>query len=136
MQEQLLSLKECRRPAVRVKFDKGVSMNKLLMNLLGSPRNLHLWWGEDNGLLFISSSREKTKMSFSISYTGNRGFCIESKYLLQALSERANLNRKHIYRCEGEYIPELDMVMFKLHDSEKAEVGENVQDEGNGGYGI
>ena len=116
--------------AFRLKAGKEMSINKKVLRILGSPEYILFWRDNAQKVLLVGSVLYETPLSFRISenyYNSKTGFKIGKGQFIQAVMNIAGWNFNMIYTVNGEYIPELSMVAFKLSDAEKLEIGSRMK---------
>ena len=104
-------------PGLRLRFGKDMTINKRTLRILGEPRYIHIWWGESQRVILLAGAPEKTQYSFSVSaycYTYFGKLRINTVGFIKAIMRVTNWRSDSVYMVCGEYIPELDMVAFKL----------------------
>ena len=117
------------QPAIRMKLGTEISINRRVLYALGNPQYINFWWSESQRVLLIGAATEETLLSFRIReryYASKTGYKIERHQFLQAVMRIAGWHDNMICVVKGSYIPELDMVAFKLDDAEKMEVATSV----------
>ena len=113
------------QPAIRLKLGEEMSINRKVLYALSNPEHICFWWSESHRILFISAVEEETPLSFKVNkryYTTKTGYKVGRREFLQAVMSIAGWNSKMICAAVGEYIPDLDMVAFKLDDAEIMEI--------------
>jgi len=117
-------------PIIVMRSGREISINKAVFRILGSPSNIQFWFGKSEKVLLIEGTSEKTQDTFIIGewfYTYNRGgFYVRNCEFIKRILKFAQWKRKLVYKVIGEYIPEMNMVAFKLQNAEVLE-GNNGQ---------
>ena len=112
--------------AIRMKLGHEMSINKKVLYALGNPQYINFWWGEAQRVLLIGAAMEDTPLSFRIKeryYKSKTGFKIENSQFLKAIMKLADWNENMICAVKGEFVPDFNMVAFKLDEAEEKDVG-------------
>ena len=107
-------------PTIRVNLGKKIFINKAALRCLGSPENIHFWWSESEKVLLISSAPEKTPLSHSVGkycYSPRQRLRIQNRDFMAAIMKITNWRAGTIYKIMGEYVPEIDMVAYRINDA-------------------
>jgi hypothetical protein len=110
------------KPAIRVFQGKEMSLNKKLLVVLGRPNYIWFLYSPSEQVLLIGSTPEETRESIFIAdsyYSSKTGFKIRNEKFFKVLLAHIGWNSTGVYRCFGEYLPELNMVAFKLREAEE-----------------
>jgi len=105
------------QPAIRVKWGEVMHINKKVLYALDCPEHICFWWDKSQKVLLVAAEEEETPLSFRVVkgyYTTGSGFKTERKQFLQMVMNIAGWDSNMIYVVVGEYIPELNMVAFRL----------------------
>jgi hypothetical protein len=112
--------------ALRVNIGREIGITKITLRSLGNPANIHFWRSANNEYLAINASDESTDLSVKIPdnyYSRRAGFNIFSSKLRRAIKSFSGFDDTSNYYLIGEYVPEYNIVIFKLRDAHKTGVG-------------
>ena len=107
--------------AIRVNLGVNLGIHRTVFEALDCPTNLHFWWGDREKVLAISATDEPTELSVSIPNYFHRhgsGCRLKLTGLRKAIQQRTGWKDGTIKNLNGEYVPELKMVIFKTGDVE------------------
>jgi len=114
--------------------DNRISIYRRVLRVLGDPNYINFWWGERERVLLISTTQEPNENSVCTAYfiRENQGLRIREKRLYSAIS--ALMEKKDISACRlsGEYVSEMNMVVFKVDDLKR--LTHSVVDVNDGGF--
>jgi hypothetical protein len=112
----------------RVHRSEEIAFYSHVMDLLGKPVNLNFWWGEKERVLAVSAAAEPTETSVPAPryfYTRPHGPKIRNKRLLQAINRKLGKPDDSMLKLFGEYVPEINMVVFKVCSVAELEAAAN-----------
>ena len=133
-QEPLVPLSVDGLPFIRLRCGKMFIINSATLEILGRPRYLLFFWSDSEKVLLIGRSEKSTPGSYKIgeyyySHPG-RARMKDGKFIKEILSH-TGWDRDKAYHCDGEYVPSLSMVAFRLSATE--EITTNKQEETDDG---
>jgi hypothetical protein len=104
---------------VRVQKTLNFGLTKYAFTILGSPSHLEFWWCEASQMVFIGPGTEDSVCSMKIPRFVYRqcdgGSKMAHKHLIRFLCERYGWENNTYAKLTGEYLPELNMIAFKLN---------------------
>ena len=121
-----------RPPKIHMFLGKRFIINKIALKQIGNPQNLVFWWNERENMLLISGNDEKTPQSYEVKkcyYENKITLKIQTKSLISAIMSLTGWGANAVYNVFGEYIPELNMLCFRMSDVivEEAKPNEEVR---------
>lgn len=102
---------------IRITIGGSIGVHKAVLRVLNSPKHLNFWWSERENALLVSASQEKTDLSVEVPsyiYVHKNGMMFRNKKLNIAICDLVKCSHKVVCRLNGEFIPELNMVAFRL----------------------
>jgi hypothetical protein len=94
----------------------GITYN--VLEKLGLPKWLEFWWSESKRILFITASDIDSpaglELPYNIYFVDNIRSKIYNSLLLHKIADLYGWEKNTYARFYGEYIPEINMVAFKL----------------------
>lgn len=105
---------------LRIKNANEIGIYKSVLWSLGRPSNIQFWWSESQKTLLVGAAKENTDTSFPIPdyiYSYQNGLKFSGRKLLKTLCLLSELNSSVVYKIKGEFIPEIDMVAFKINNA-------------------
>ena len=123
------------QPAIRLKLGYEMSINRRVLYALDNPRYINFWWSRSQRVLLIGVATEDAPFSVKVDeryYKGKTGFRINNSQFLQMIMELADWHDNMICAVQGNFVPELNMVAFKLDEAEKSDGESDVAVHSNG----
>ncbi len=117
-----------RNLSITVRIGESIGFRRGVIDILGKPAQLYFWWGEDEKVLAISGSNESTEISVFVPtyfYGTSGGTKIRNQKLMKAVQTCTGWKNKSVHRLKGEFIPEFNMIAFKINNTD-TEVKVNV----------
>ncbi len=105
--------------AVTIKAGERIGMYKAVTEILGKPSNINFWWGKGQRILAIAAASTPTDMSIPVPeyfYNTRNGSRLRNMGLLRALQNLTGWADGSVHLLVGEFIPELDIIVFKIDD--------------------
>jgi hypothetical protein len=105
--------------AIRINLGVNIGVNKSVLWVLGKPQHIYFWWNEENKILAISAA-EPTNMSVQLPnrvYFERTGCRLGLHNLRKAIKILSGWEDKSIHYLVGDFIPELNIVTFKLSEA-------------------
>jgi hypothetical protein len=115
--------------AMRINMRREVGFNRNVMRLLGNPLHVEFWWAEHSNVLLVGAAKELTDKSIVLpfsTYTRCGAPFVRNVKLRRALKVLIGMEDDAVAIFHGEYVPELDMVAFRIEDAVGIEVTANV----------
>lgn len=97
-----------------------IRINKSVVLMLDNPDHIQFWWSKREKTLLFSAVNEKTPVTISIPHSCNRrknGVRFTNRELLRAICVLTGWQDGTEHRLIGEFVPELDMVAFRISDA-------------------
>jgi len=97
-----------------------IMVHKNVMSALNNPAYLLFWWSDRERMLLLSASNEKTPASIVVPDSCNRrknGVRFTNRELLGTICSLTGWEDKISHRLTGEFVPELDMIAFRISDT-------------------
>ena len=118
------------KPTIRMRSGEMFIMNSTTLELLGRPRYLLFFWSDSEKALLIGRGEKSTPGSYKIGeyYYSHRGRVRikDGKFIKEILS-CTGWDRAKVYHCEGEYVPSLDMVAFRLNTADEITISKQEE---------
>ena len=122
------------KPTIRMRSGEMFIMNSATLEKLGRPRYLLFFWSDSEKALLIGRGEKSTPGSYKIGeYYYNHPGRVRMKNgkFIKEIFSRTDWDRDKVYHCDGEYVPSLSMVAFRL--SAANEIATNRQEETDDG---
>ena len=106
--------------AIHIIGGNGIGINKSVLNALGRPDYLLFWWGVSEKVLAISPADRLTELSIPVPkyfYGTRNGSKIKNWKLMRALAGITGWAYASNHRLNGEYIPGLNIIAFRIDDA-------------------
>ena len=115
-------------PKLRLHMCRGqyITVYKDILYNLGSPKSFQFWWSAHENMLLIGRSEAKAHQSVNVDdyyYRTKSSFKIRERGFLRMIMILTKWDKDADFDIYGEYVPELDMVGFRM---EKANIREVV----------
>ena len=97
------------------------NLGKIVLETLSRPVNLCFWWGETERVFAISAVNEPTEQSVAVPnyfYKTRNGSKIKNYLLLKAIKTLTGWENGSLHHLVGEFIPEINMIVFHTEDTE------------------
>ena len=103
-------------PAIRIALKENrLYINQATLFSLGNPQYLQFLYNDTRKLLLVSGENEITINSFEIPRRASHDECYISRLaLIEAFRLRMGWNKKENYRIVGEFLLDINMVLFDL----------------------
>jgi hypothetical protein len=112
-------------PAFRVFLGKELSINKFALRKLGCPNHIQFWLNKADKVLCVGAVPERTHESLLVRDEVYRNSYARFRYqtprFVNMLIQNVGWEKHRIYKCAGTYLPDLNMVAFRLSESEEME---------------
>lgn len=105
---------------IRVRAGTEIGIFKGVLRALNCPQSVHFWWSEREKVLLIGAAGGKTDSSYQIPeshYNRRNGVRFSDKKLMRMITILTGWEDKSEHKLIGEFVPELDMVAFRISDA-------------------
>jgi hypothetical protein len=113
---------------MRVHMSREIGFSINVLRLIGCPFYLDFWWGDKEKLLLVSAAKEPSEASIRLpnsTYTRSGAPFVRNKKLRQVIQGLTGIANNSIVIFRGEYVPEVDMVVFQTNGTTRVEVFED-----------
>ncbi len=113
------------KPVIRVKPGVNMSVNKNVLRSLSNPTHIQFFWSKSARALMIGTAHSESDYGIGVSnycYSRRGNMNLRSSVFLNAIMAITQWERNMAYALEGEYVPELNMVAFRIDDAVKMEI--------------
>lgn len=110
---------------MRLHDNRELGLHKSVLQLLGNPAYIIFFSDANNRTVFIGAEDKPNNFTISIPercYTRDNSFRIINRNLVNALCNIFGSERYKTIKIQGEFIPELKMISFKITSEEVCNV--------------